>query len=240
MENTAKTLPKVQISKKGEASLREGHPWIYDTEVQPLDGPCKDGSLVEAVSQKGRYLGAGFYNSRSKIRVRIISTNANDRFDRDFFRRRLSHAWEYRKTVMGRDIDCCRLIFGEADYFPGLTVDRFGDILVAQTLSLGIERLKPLLFEELYQLLKEDGQTIRGLYERNDVSIRRLEGMEENKGFFPLPGLPQKMASGTGWTLPMDRKPAFFWTRSITVWPRRRWRPASGCWTALPTPAPLP
>ena len=191
MENTAKTLPKVQISKKGEASLREGHPWIYDTEVQPLDGPCKDGSLVEAVSQKGRYLGAGFYNSRSKIRVRIISTNANDRFDRDFFRRRLSHAWEYRKTVMGRDIDCCRLIFGEADYFPGLTVDRFGDILVAQTLSLGIERLKPLLFEELYQLLKEDGQTIRGLYERNDVSIRRLEGMEENKGFFPLPGLPQ-------------------------------------------------
>ncbi len=190
MENTAKTLPKVQISKKGEASLREGHPWIYDTEVQPLDGPYEDGSLVEAVSQKGRYLGAGFYNSRSKIRVRIISTNANDRFDRDFFRRRLSHAWEYRKTVMGRDIDCCRLIFGEADYFPGLTVDRFGDILVAQTLSLGIERLKPLLFEELYQLLKEDGQTIRGLYERNDVSIRRLEGMEENKGFFPLPGLP--------------------------------------------------
>ncbi len=190
MENTAPNLVKVQITQKGETSLREGHPWVYDTEVLPPPDPCEDGSLVEVRSAKGRYLGVGFYNSRSKIRVRIISTNANDRFDRAFFRRRLSHAWEYRKTVMGEDRDCCRLVFGEADLFPGLTVDRFGDILVTQTLCLGIERIKPMLFEELYRLLAEDGQTIRGIYERNDLAIRQLEGMEEYKGFFPLPGLP--------------------------------------------------
>ena len=190
MASDARNLIKAQITKKGEAHLREGHPWVYDTEVVSLDAPCEDGSLVEVTSPKGRYLGAGFYNSHSKIRIRVISTNANDRFDRDFFRRRLQHAWEYRKTVMGEDIGCCRLIFGEADLFPGLTVDRFGDILVTQTLSLGMEKQKPVLFEELYRLLTEDGQTIRGIYERNDVAIRKLEGMEENKGFFPLEGLP--------------------------------------------------
>ena len=190
MAADARKFVRVQITRKGEIRLREGHPWVYDTEVVSLEAPCEDGSLVEVVSPRGRYLGVGFYNSCSKIRIRVISTNANDRFDRDFFRRRLKHAWEYRKTVMGADIGCCRLIFGEADQFPGLTVDRFGDILVTQTLSLGIEKIKPMLFEELLGLLREDGQTIRGIYERNDVSIRRREGMEENKGFFRLEGMP--------------------------------------------------
>lgn len=189
MASDTRNLIKAQITKKGEAHLRAGHPWVYDSEVISLESPCEDGSLVEVTSPKGRYLGTGFYNSCSKIRIRVISTNANDRFDRDFFRRRLCHAWEYRKTVMGADINCCRLIFGEADLFPGLTVDRFGEILVTQTLSLGIERLKPLLFPKLYRLLAEDGQTIRGIYERNDVAIRKLEGMPENKGFFPLDGV---------------------------------------------------
>ena len=189
MASDTRNLIKAQITKKGEAHLRAGHPWVYDSEVISLESPCEDGSLVEVTSPKGRYLGTGFYNSCSKIRIRVISTNANDRFDRDFFRRRLCHAWEYRKTVMGADINCCRLIFGEADLFPGLTVDRFGEILVTQTLSLGIERLNPLLFPKLYRLLTEDGQTIRGIYERNDVAIRKLEGMPENKGFFPLDGV---------------------------------------------------
>ena len=190
MAADARKFVRVQITRKGEIRLREGHPWVYDTEVVSLEAPCEDGSLVEVVSPRGRYLGVGFYNSCSKIRIRVISTNANDRFDRDFFRRRLKHAWEYRKTVMGADIGCCRLIFGEADQFPGLTVDRCGDILVTQTLSLGIEKIKPMLFEELLGLLREDGQTIRGIYERNDVSIRRREGMEENKGFFRLESMP--------------------------------------------------
>ena len=156
--------------------------WVYHTEITDIQGNCADGALADVLTQKGRYLGTGFFNSHSKIRVRIISTNSNDRFDMAFYERRLRHAWEYRKTVMGEDVSCCRLIFGEADCFPGLTVDRFGDILVTQTLSLGMELLKPLLFPLLVKILREDGQEIRGIYERNDVSIRELEGMEQGKG----------------------------------------------------------
>jgi len=140
------------------------------------------------VSEKGRYLGTGFVSRESKIRVRLVSRNANDKFDRAFWQRRLRYAWEYRKTVMGEDIDSCRVIFGEADGFPGLTVDRFHDLLVTQTLSVGIEKLKPLLFPLLVELMEKDGQTIRGLFERNDVAIRALEGLEQGKGWFPLEG----------------------------------------------------
>jgi len=110
-------------------------------------------------------------------------------FDEAFYERRLRHAWDYRKTVMGDDISCCRIIFGESDFFPGLTVDRFNNILVTQTLSLGMDKIKPILFPLLCKILKEDGQQIDGVYERNDVAIRELEGMDQNKGFFPIPGL---------------------------------------------------
>ena len=152
--------------------------------------PCENGALVDAVSEKGRYLGTGFLSRSSKIRVRLVSRNANDRFDEAFWRRRLRYAWDYRRTVMGADLDCCRLIFGEADGFPGLTVDKFHDLLVTQTLSVGIERIKSILFSALVEMLREDGQEIRGLYERNDAAIRTLEGMEQGKGWFALPGLP--------------------------------------------------
>ena len=135
-------------------------------------------------------MGTGFANENSKIRVRLISRNANDKFDEAFFERRLRHAIDYRKTVMGDDFSNCRLIFGEADSFPGLTIDRFGDILVAQVLSLGIEKRKKMLFELLAKIFAQDNQPIRGIYERNDVAIRELEGMEQYKGFFPLEGYP--------------------------------------------------
>lgn len=139
------------------------------------------------LSVKGSYLGSGFYNSHSKIRIRLLSLNANDRFDEAFFERRIRYAWEYRKAVLREeDLSCCRIIFGEADSFPGLTVDRFGDILVTQTLSLGIERLKSVLFPLLLKVLREDGQNVRAVYERNDAAIRNLEGMEQGKGFFKL------------------------------------------------------
>ena len=181
--------PSAAVTQKAQRSIESGHPWIYDTEVtQPP--ACEDGALTDVFSPRGAYLGTGFYNSRSKIRIRLISRNANDHFDEAFFERRLRHAWEYRKTVMGDDVSCCRLIFGEADSFPGLTVDRFGGILVTQTLSLGIDRLKDLLFPLLCRILQEDGQQITGVYERNDVAIRELEGLSQNKGFFPIPGLP--------------------------------------------------
>lgn len=177
--------PKFYITPKGERAARGGHPWVYGDEVTNVEGEYQNGDLVDVVTSKGKYLGTGFVNDNSKIRVRIISTNANDKFDEAFWERRLRYALDYRLTVMGEeDFKCCRLIFGEADQFPGLTVDRFNDILVTQTLSLGTELRKEMLFNLLLKIMGELGQEIRGLYERNDVKIRLLEGMEENKGWF--------------------------------------------------------
>lgn len=188
---------QVVITKKGEASVVGGHPWIYDTEVTP-QGTLEDGAIVEVLSQKGRWLGAGFYNSHSKIRVRLLSRNANDTFDAAFFRRRLQYAWAYRKAVLApQELSCCRVVFGEADQLPGLTVDRFSNILVTQTLSLGMEQRKGVLFQALYDVLTEDGQTVDGIYERNDVAIREREGMAEGTGFFPLVGVPEPAATET-------------------------------------------
>ena len=185
-----RSYPKLTVTPKAERSIVSGHPWVYGTEITGGD-PCPDGALADVLSRRGAYLGTGFFNSRSKIRVRLISRNANDRFDEAFFERRLRYAWEYRKSVLQpEDLSCCRIVFGEADFFPGLTVDRFGSVLVTQTLSLGIERLKPTLFRLLYKILSEDGQRIDGIYERNDSGLRELEGMEQGRGYFPLPGLP--------------------------------------------------
>ena len=185
----ARPYPKIIITPKGEAALTGGHPWVYEGEVTAVDGAAEDGGLVDVVSRRGSWLGCGFYNSRSKIRVRLVSRNANDDFSDAFWERRIRYAWEYRKTVMGEtDSRCCRVIFGEADLFPGLTVDRFESVLVTQTLSLGMERIKSRLFPLLTKVLREDGQDIRGIYERNDVAIRGLEGMAQGKGWYPLPG----------------------------------------------------
>ena len=183
--------PYVQasITPKGEAALVKGHPWVYEAEVTALSGQVTDGELVDVVSRKGSWLGTGFYNSHSKIRIRLISRNANDKFDEAFWVRRLRYAWDYRKAVMGEvDSQCCRIIFGEADHFPGLTVDRFGDLLSVQILSLGMERIKDIILMNLVNILREDGQTIRGVFLRNDVAIRELEGMEQGKGWYLLPG----------------------------------------------------
>ena len=181
--------PKFTITQKGTRWVENGHPWIYEAEVLSEEGNAENGTLVDAVSEKGKYLGTGFLSRNSKIRIRLVSRNANDRFDESFWRRRVQYAWDYRKAVMGDDIGACRVIFGEADAFPGLTVDRFNDILVAQTLSIGIERIKPILFPILVDVLNADGANIKGIYERNDVAIRALEDMEQGKGWFELPGI---------------------------------------------------
>ena len=183
---TERAFPRCVITAKGTRWVEQGHPWIYADEVIRQEGDCENGALVDAVSEKGKYLGTGFLSRQSKIRVRLLSRNANDRFDESFWQRRIQYAWDYRKTVMGDDISCCRVIFGEADGFPGLTVDRFSDILVTQTLSVGMERVKNTVFPLLVKVLREDGQQIRGIFQRNDVAIRALEGMEQNKGWFPL------------------------------------------------------
>ena len=181
--------PQITITPKGEAALVGGHPWVYEGEVTGLSGPVSDGQLVDVISRRGSWLGCGFFNSRSRIRVRVLSRNPNDRYDRAFWRRRIQYAWDYRKTVMGpEDSRCCRVIFGEADGFPGLTVDRFESVLVAQVLCLGMELIKEELFSLLLEVLRSDGQDVVGVYERNDVAIRGLEGMEQGKGWHPVDG----------------------------------------------------
>ena len=187
---TQREFPKCTITAKGTRWVEGGHPWVYEAEVLSVESDPENGALVDAVSEKGKYLGTGFLSLRSKIRIRLVSRNANDRFDAAFWKRRIKYAWDYRKTVMGKDKSACRVIFGEADAFPGLTVDRFGDILVTQTLSIGIERIKGLLFPLIVEVLNEDGEGIRGVYERNDAAIRALEGMEQGKGWFLIEGLP--------------------------------------------------
>jgi len=176
-------LPRFTVSAKGTRWVEQGHPWIYDAEIVTAE-TAENGTLVDAVSEKGKYLGTGLLSEHSKIRVRLVSRNANDKFDEAFWLRRVKYAWDYRKTVMGEDISCCRVIFGEADGFPGLTVDRFSDILVAQVLSLGMEKLKPVIFDALLKVLREDGQEISGIFERNDVALREKEGLTQFKGWY--------------------------------------------------------
>lgn len=183
-----RSFPSVQITKKAALSLQNGHPWVYTEEITEYKGEYENGNLVDVFSQKGSYMGTGFINTYSKIGVRIISTNANDKFDETFFKRRLQHAYNYRKTVMQEDITNCRLIFGESDHFPGLTIDRFNNLIVIQVLSLGIEKRIEMLIHLLDEILKEDGQTIDGYFFRNDVKIRELEGMKQFKGWYE--GLP--------------------------------------------------
>lgn len=176
--------PRVTVTAKGTRWVEQGHPWIYAAEVISGAEEAENGALADAVSEKGKYLGTGFISRESKIRLRLVSRNANDTFDAAFWARRVGYAWDYRKTVMGGDISCCRAIFGEADGFPGLTVDRFSNILVAQTLSVGIERIKDTLFPIILDVLRRDGQQIDGIYERNDAAIRALEGLTQHKGWY--------------------------------------------------------
>ena len=183
---------KLTITKKGERAARSGHPWVYGEEVPHVEGTYQTGDIVDVYSDKDRYLGTGFANDISKIRVRIVSRNANDRFDEAFWQRRVKYALDYRKTVMGdKDFACCRLIFGDADDMPGLTVDRYNDVLVAQTLCYGMDQVKPVIFKALVDELAAMGVTIRGIYERNDVKVRKLDGMEEYKGWYEADFLPQ-------------------------------------------------
>ena len=181
--------PTYTVTPKAENAIVKGHPWVYDAEILNIEGETANGGLVDVISKKGRYLGTGFLSQQSKIRVRLISRNANDRFDEAFWRRKLQWAWDYRKSVMApADLDACRVIFGEADAFPGLTVDKFHDLLSVQVLSVGMENLQDLLLPALVDILRQDGQPIRGVFLRNDVALRAKEGLPQGKGWYPLPG----------------------------------------------------
>lgn len=179
------SLKTMTISKRAELAARGGHPWIYGTEIKSADEGIEAGDIVRVLSSKGKFIGSGFYNPHSKIRVRIFSTNANDVFDQAFWKRRAAYAVDYRLQVMRpEDYNCCRLVFGEADQLPGMTVDRFGDVLSVQVLSLGMERRKKVFLDGLIEVLRERNLPVSCIYERNDVKIRDLEGMEQYKGFY--------------------------------------------------------
>ncbi|WP_302482572.1 class I SAM-dependent rRNA methyltransferase [uncultured Dialister sp.] len=181
-------LKTVMISKRAELAARGGHPWIYGSEIKDMDEGIAPGDMVKILSSKGKFVGTGFYNPHSKITIRIFSTNANDRFDDAFWKRRAAYAVDYRLQVMRKeDYDCCRLVFGEADQLPGMTVDRFGDVLSVQVLSLGMEKRKHLFLDGLIEVLRERNLPVSCIYERNDVKIRELEGMEQYKGFYHSP-----------------------------------------------------
>lgn len=174
------------VLKKGEGrSLKAGGLWIYDNEIAEVGGGFEDGDIISVEDFDGYFLGYGFINSASKIRIRMLSRRKEKRITPAFLEDRVRTAWEYRKNVI--DTGSCRLIFGEADFLPGLVVDKFSDVLVAESLALGIDRLKPLLLESLKKVLEEDGIKIRGIYERSDAKVRLQEGMERFKGFIGDP-----------------------------------------------------
>ena len=167
-------MAKVTLRKTRETRVRGGHPWIYASEVEKVEGAFENGDIVDVHDFRGKYIGRGFYNPQSQLALRILTRN-DEPCDRAFFEGRVRDAWEYRQLLC--DPDSCRLIYSESDFLPGLVVDKFGDILVLQSLSLGIERIKDMLCDILMEVVRP-----AGIWERSDVPVRRLEGLEQTTG----------------------------------------------------------
>ena len=180
MSNAVVTL------KKGEGrALKAGGPWIYDNEIESIMGSFENGDIVLVHDFDGYPMGKGFINRNSKIRIRMMTRRSDVEIDREFLKKRVQDAWEYRKKTV--DTSSCRVIFGEADFLPGLVADKFSDVLVVQSLALGIDRMKETIVELLKEILAEEGIQIRGVYERSDAKVRTQEGMERVKGFIGEP-----------------------------------------------------
>lgn len=172
--------------KKGEGrALKAGGMWVYDNEIDTISGEFENGEIVTVEDFDGYCMGYGFINTRSKLTVRMLSRRKDAVIDDAFLEMRVRNAWEYRKSTV--DTSSCRLIFGEADFLPGIVVDKFSDVLVVESLALGIDRLKPVILDKIKKVLAEDGITIRGIYERSDAKVRLQEGMERFKGFIGEP-----------------------------------------------------
>ena len=172
--------------KKGQGrTLKAGGAWIYDNEIDTVTGEYENGDLAAVEDFDGYGLGHGFINTNSKLTVRMLSRKKDTVIDQDFIEMRVRNAWEYRKATV--DTSSCRILFGEADFLPGIVIDKFSDVLVVESLALGIDRLKPVIVEMLKKVLAEDGITIRGVYERSDAKVRLQEGMERYKGFIGEP-----------------------------------------------------
>lgn len=175
-------MSAVVTLKKGEGrTVKAGGAWIFDNEIASVMGSFEDGDIVMVHDFDGYPLGRGFINRNSKIRIRMMTRRAHQEIDEEFLRMRVKNAWEYRKKTV--DTGCCRVIFGEADFLPGIVIDKFSDVLVVESLALGIDRLKETIVRLLKEVLEEDGILIRGVYERSDAKVREQEGMERYKGF---------------------------------------------------------
>ena len=203
MKNEA-SLPSVIITEKGAKKLKSGHVWVFADEVISMTEGIVDGSICRVFSGKEKFLGTGFFNSSSLIRIRIISKNANDTFsdktsEDAFWMRRVKYAVRYRYEILSKeDFSSCRLIFGEADGFPGLTVDKFENVLVCQSMSLGIEQRKLMIYRQLIEELANLGCKVAAVFERNDNALREKEGMTQGKGFLNAElGLPPYNAEST-------------------------------------------
>ena len=175
------------ILKKGEGrNLKAGGAWVFDNEIESILGSFEDGDIVTVKDNDGIFLGKGFINSNSKIRIRIMTRKPEVEIDRAFLHKRVEDAWDYRKTVMNESFansDSFRLIFAEADFLPGLVIDKYNDVLVVESLALGIDKLKETIIEEVKDVLSKDGINIKGVYERSDAPVRKKEGMFLHKGF---------------------------------------------------------
>lgn len=179
-------IKAIAVLKKGEGrTLLAGGLWVYDNEIDSVLGSAEDGELVLVKDCNGYAMGIGFLNRKSKISIRLLTRDKDAVIDRDFFKKRVTDAWEYRKKTV--DTGSCRILFGEADYMPGLVIDKFSDVLVVQSLALGIDRFKEEILSVLLEVLKKDGIAIRGIYERSDAKVREQEGMARSKGFLSEP-----------------------------------------------------
>ena len=237
-----RNYPSVTITKKQERSVRSGHPWIYEDEILKSEGTFENGCLTDVFSEKGTYLGTGLWSEQSKIRIRILDRNANETFGDAFFIRRVTYALDYRYTVMGEDVRACRLIHGEADGLPGLTVDRYNDILVSEVLSYGIDQRKDVIYHALADYLSARGEPIIGIYERNEGELRHKEGLTQYKGWAdigkPIPDSPVVIITENGIQYEVDvengQKTGFFLDQKYNrraIWPIANGRTVLDCCT---------
>ena len=220
----ARPYPRVTVTRKAARSLAGGHPWVFEGEVITAER-AENGSIVDVFEENGTWQGAGLLSQESKIRVRIVSRNANDRFDDAFWARRIAWAWQHRRTTLGGrglpgaepDTTCCRVVFSEADGLPGLVADRYENVLVTQVGTVGMERLRPVVYRALVDALAADGEKIDAVYERNDGAARVKEGLPQYKGWWdglPAPETARLMVRENGLRFNLDlensQKTGFF------------------------------
>lgn len=175
----------VKLKKNEGRTISSGGLWIFDNEIDVIDGDYKNGDIVEVVSFKNDFIGYGYINDNSKIRIRILTRNKNEIIDEEFFKKRILDAWNYRKNVV--ETNCCRVVFSDSDRLPGLIIDKFEDVLVFEIDTLGMDVRKDLLVKVTKEVFEEDGINIKGIYERSDARVRTLEGLERIKGFLSEP-----------------------------------------------------